>query len=338
MFAAGCRSRDDKGSNENRLKNHKYDFADYMNVYAVGVEGHGYIFIEPKVITRDMFENDDEFIKVKKDIEAIGLYYTPSSSNNSKNLAISKKEELSNGDSVAIGVSYSKQKLQSDMNLDTYAYTVSGLKEASEDVYVDLFSEDNVMIYGTADGKLNYSLNPESKVIDLLRKLSYKIDTDEKTLIENGTLINVSVSAGNKNTEEVGKDIPLFFAKNGYIVDEAEKEMILGHVTKPIYFDQLNGEDFAGMEQSLKNAIAETIEKGNIRLYSVQQNPDTSEIYKYIVTYSNVDGGSTVYSEATCLMYQIGDEFVVEEVKRTRGIKEEDVNASTENTILHVFN
>lgn len=341
MCLTGCR-RSERPSAENRYKDHKYDFADYMEVYTVGVDGNGFLYIEPKDITRDMFENDDEFIKVKKDLDEIDLYYTPTDTKGSRYLALSKTENLSNGDVIDIGIAYNERDLRSDMNISTYPYTVTGLKDASEDVYIDPFDEEFVLFYGTEDEGNLYSMEiPENRLTDVLEPLVYDVSTDEYKILENGTLIDVELKRRNSNDKNVSNNLMLYFAKNGYVLEKTYDELILSYVARPIDFENLSDTEYETLEQALKNAVASYLEKGNIKIFSIQRNGDYEEDerpYSYVITYSYFKDGATAYGESGVTVHKVGDKFNVLSVTNSRNIKAADVNASTKNTILHVFN
>lgn len=340
LALAGCR-RENVGTNTDRYRKHKYDFADYIEITTVGVNGHGYLYIEPKEITRDMFENDEEFVKVKKDLDNMDLRYIPNERHNSNTLVISKTEELSNNETVSIAIKYKRDKLLSDMNTETYAYVVHDLPESSDDVYADLFSEDVVQFYGTKNNELFYHLNPDSKVYDLMAPLEYKIETNDEKLVKDGTLIDVSVSRSRKASDDVDSDLLLYFAKNGYVISGTEAELILDKIAEPLDPETMTDENYAEIEQLLKNEIAAYLEKGNIVIYSLQKSQksiDEGDLYSYVVTFSNVSDGDTVYGSCTPVIHQVDGKFIVRPIDGTKGIKQEDVNSSTENTILHVFN
>ena len=342
LALTGCRGRNDVGTNTDRYRKHKYDFADYIDINTIGINGHGYIYVDTKEITRDMFENDDEFMKVKKDLENMDLRYAPNSRNNSDTLVISKTEGLSNDEIVSISIRYKRDKLLSDMNTEKYAYVVHDLPDESEDVSVDMFSEDIVKIYGTEENELFYYVKPDNKVYDLMLPLTYKLQTNDEKLVENGTIVSASLVKKNSYDDEIDDDLVLYFAKNGYVIPGTETELILDKVAKPIDPETLTDENYAEIEQQLKNAIATKIEKGNIVIYSLQQSQkaiDEGKLYEYVVTYSNVKNGETVYGQCFPSIHQIGENtFVVQPIQNVSSIKQEDVNSSTDTTILHVYN
>lgn len=340
----GCRSaRDVIKNNMDRHKGYKYDFIDYIDISVIGVDGHGYLYITPKTITVDQFESEDEFMAVKKDLDAMKLHYTPEKKDGTK-LVISKSTELSNSEKISIAVSYKQESLNSDMNITPYAYTVEGLVSADDSAVVDLFAPENVVFFGTDNNDVFYEKRSDSPIADILIPVEFDIDTSDQQLVLNNTIVTAKAQLNKKMEGMEDIDVFLHFAKNNKLLSTDTKEFVLADIVHPVDFDVLTDEDFSNMEQSLKNAISNRIAKGNITIYSIQRsnrNTDGKNVsYEYTVTFSAGTAEAREYSAISVKVYPYEGRFICEagEGSYLPKLKPEDVNASPENTILHVFN
>lgn len=181
---------------EKRLKDHKYDFIDYVTMTVRGPDTGGIIEdLELKKPELEDFESEDDFIRIKE-------IFTDAK------LSVSKDEDLKNGDKVSISISTSLTLTDSDLklvNLDSYTYTISNLEKGMK---VDLEKDIDYTIY-TLEGENvakqkvkdnpNYSMRfipvIESKgTEDVIEQgINFKIMTDENIVTYDDTIASVDI-------------------------------------------------------------------------------------------------------------------------------------------------
>ena len=110
LMLSGCKRK--KIPNENRGTNYKYDFMDFVDVTTFGEDGDGYIEIKTKDIDVKDFENEEEYVNVKLDLDNMDLNYNPALTANNGVIKLSKTEKLVNGEVIKIRINYKKENLK----------------------------------------------------------------------------------------------------------------------------------------------------------------------------------------------------------------------------------
>ena len=198
MTLSGCEEEKNPviqlSQQEKRLKDHKYDFIDFVTMTVRGPDTGGIIEdLELKKPELEDFESEEDFIRIKE-------IFTDAE------LSVSKNEDLKNGDKVSISISSSVSLSDSDLkliNLESYTYTVNNLEKGKK---VDLFKDINYTIYtlegeNVAKQKAKNNPNYAMRFIPVVHStgldemieqgINFKIMTDENIVTYDNTIASV---------------------------------------------------------------------------------------------------------------------------------------------------
>ena len=310
LMLSGCKRK--KIPNENRGTNYKYDFMDFVDVTTFGEDGDGYIEIKTKDIDVKDFENEEEYVNVKLDLDNMDLNYNPALTANNGVIKLSKTEKLVNGEVIKIRINYKKENLKSDMNIETYDYVINGLSEAEE---IDLFGENIVTFFGTEDGMLYYHLKPNNYYPqEMFDHLKYKIKTSEKLEVGK-TILSITAELDDDFLKTEGYySTKMWMKKNGY-KGETETSKVLGVIVPPMEFGAVGT---IKMEAALYDAIYTEEGDNLIKVCNVQKMPRqrTTDLYEYTVVYYNVENDMYTFYNRTVKMVQIDGDYQVLELGR----------------------
>jgi hypothetical protein len=314
LTTTGCLGR--RGRNKNSEPNefrgtdYTYDFIDYAIIRTYGEDGDGYLEIEPREIDATQFEDEADYIAVKKDIDIINPTYIQGAVNQNSTLKISKTTGLSNGDVIQISVKMPDGvKPNSDMNIETYDYVVEGLGEAEE---VDLFSSDIVTFYATNDGNLYYNVHAPKTIMkeELSKNLRYNIQTNDAKIEANKTILNVTADMDEDFLVDNGyNSLTLYLAKHD-MKATLTTEKVLTEIIDPIDYSFAN---MAGVEEALYNALYPE-EPRLVKICNLQQTARqaSAEPFKSVVYYFvNDDYGDPVYYYREVEIHYIDNMYVV---------------------------
>ena len=316
LLLSGCgRSKE---PNAKRGTKYEFDIVDFIEIETFGQDGNGYIEVTPKEITAQDFYSDEEYIKVKKDLDAINPYCIPGSNST---IQMSKYNGLSNGEIVVMTFKHSGE-LSSDMNIEPYEYVVNDLTPAEE---LDLFSEEAVTFFATEKGQLYAKTKKGYLPDELVNNLNYIISTND-ALEANKSVLSIEATMNSKFLEENKYyDMGVYLAKNGYTA-KLNAERVLKLVVSPDDISTLNS---TSVENALYEALYELEGDNLLKVNCVQQTArqETNEPYTYLVIYCIDNDGTTEYMRRNVEIYNVEGEVAIENIGRVEKSSEE--NAKT---------
>ena len=278
----GCQRKKSNIPNENRGTNYKYDFVDYIDIYVYGEDGEGYLEIVPKEISMNDFENEQDYINVKRDLEEFNFHYLQGSPN-PKNFSILATTNLKNGYIITITPS-TKIETRSDLNVEPYDYVVRGLGEAKD---IDLFSSELVSFYALTDGSYHaYVKNNPAYPEDIRNNLIYTISTKDKPVAGQAVLdVNVDMDAEYLKEQNCA-NITLYLAKQN-LKSSLQTQKVLTDVLDPIDMATANS---SAIEAELYRYIGKK-DKDLVKIANLQQTERqrSAEPYTYVVVYATSD-------------------------------------------------
>ncbi len=287
-------------ANQGRGTNYKYDFKDFIDINIFGAEGQAYIQITPKEISVNDFSSEEEYIKVKKVIDALNLYYIPGS-NTSAGISVSKGSNISSGDMIIISLNSNllnneKASLAESINLniEDYDYVVETLPELNT---LDLFSSDVVNFYGLSTDEVAYIINKDNPDLsdELKENLMYKITPSSTPLKEGQTILTLQVGL-DENLIKSGNyyNLNIYFAKQNLSV-QYSTEKVLNKIIHPIDYENLSSSTLENIRKSLYKYIKENIDFNTESISNIQQfkSQEENEPYNYYVIYTTLDGENT---------------------------------------------
>ena len=301
LTLVGCGS---KKLNSKRSKGYKFDFVDFINITVYGDDGNGYIEITPKDITVNDFDDEQDYINVKHDLDELNLEYRYGQ-NKSTGIKLSKVQRLRNGDVVTISVS-SRVKLKSDMNTGAYEYLVGGLTQAQA---IDLFSPDLVTFFMNDDKQVLYHIKENKALPDsLLENLVYEIKYTGAPEVDK-TVLSVTATMNETYLLDSG-----YIALENYLAKhnlraELETETVLKNYVSPVEFSSSNQ---TAIEKALYKKLLE-VEPDLYKVCNIQQleRQKISEPYTYyVVYYNNTNENREYYRRRFSMVFVDGDCFV----------------------------
>lgn len=302
-----CRDRRGKEPNDGRGTDYKYDFINYLDITTYGQDGDGYIEITTKEISIDNFDNEADYIAVKRDLESFNFNFIQGN-RDPQNFTISKTSGLSNGEVVTITPKQSME-IRSDMNIEAYDYVVEGLGESKN---IDLFSSDLVLFYALNDGTYGVYVKNNPSYDECLRdNLVYKITTKDKP-IPGQAVLSVTVDLDSDFLKKEGcNDITIYLAKHN-LSAELETEKVLNLLIEPI---DVTASNSITIESALYKGIMK-VEENLLKICNLQQleRQRATEPYTYIVVYSISRNGVVEYRRRDIKLININDEYQVIEV------------------------
>lgn len=293
--------------NENRGTDYDYDFVDYLTITTWGADGDGYLSITARDISASDFKSEQDYIDVSDDLKALGIVFGQTV----QNVTASKTSGLSNGDIVTISVGNSGgNKLRTNMNLEDYEYTVSGLGEATQ---IDLFSSDIVTMYGTRENAMFAYVHNDGSTVpkELTDNLTYSFSANADDYQVGKTIIDASVELNTKFATDNGySSLTDYLAKHNLAADEST-EFVLKEIIDPIDFSNIDS-------GALMSALYDAISADDPSLspvcsvqYSTSDNQSVSA-YSYMVTYYDLVDNTPVYYRTRAVIHYVGDTFVVQ--------------------------
>ena len=283
-------------ANQGRGDKYTYDFKDFIDINIFGAEGQAYIQITPKEISVSDFSSEEEYIKVKKVIDALNLYYIPGS-NTSAGLSVSKGNGIKSGDMIIISLNSNflnneKATLAEsiDLNIEEYDYIVEKLPELKT---LDLFSSEVVNFYGLSTDEIAYIINKDNNNLsdELKQNLMYKITPSSTPLKEKQTILTVQVGL-DENLIKSGNyyNLNIYFAKQNLSV-EYSTEKVLNKIIMPIDFNNISASTLDNIRKTLYKYIKENLDYNTESISNIQQfkSQEENEPYNYYVIYSTLD-------------------------------------------------
>lgn len=283
-------------ANQGRGDKYTYDFKDFINIEIFGPEGDAYIQITPKEISVNDFSSEAEYIKVKKVIDSLNLYYIPGA-NTSAGISVSKGDHIKAGDMIIISLNSSllssdKQELAEsiDLNIEQYDYVVESLPETTA---LDLFSSDVVNFYGLSTNNVIYVVNKNNPNLsdELKENLVYKITTTSTELKEDQTILTIQVGL----KEDLIKsgdyyNLSIYFAKHNLSV-QYSTEKVLNKIINPIDFTSLESAVADNIKKNLFKYIKENVDYNVESICNIQQfnSQKENDPYQYYVIYTTLD-------------------------------------------------
>ena len=318
LCLSGCTGG--KVPNKKRGTNYKYDIVDFLDISAFGENGNGYLEIYPLDIAAQDFETDEDYIAVKKDLNAINPEYITGGLNRNSSIKVWKgKEEaanLSNGDMVTIEFKYSKNKLFSDLNIESYDYVITELEELDE---LDLFDEDLVTFY-TDGEKVNYILHKGVIEDDIADHLIYTVTPYDSEMEVGKTIMKITASMDQEYLEENNcVDTAMYLARNRWKA-KYETEVVLNHKAASVDFGSIAPE---AVRDALYNRI--WTEEPNLgAICSLQKTEaQTRSEDSYTVVYRCVQEGENRYYSRALKMVMVDNKFDFYDISYAQAIKEE---------------
>lgn len=319
LFSGGCRRN--RKPNERRGTNYRYDFMDFIDINIYGENGSGYIEVHPIDINLEDFENEYEYINVKKDLDTFNMYFKKGDAVSTK-LKLSKTEGLSNGDIIRISLSGVKRgNTYSDMNVEPYEYVVDGLGELKQ---IDLFDPNFVTFFATNDGYLySHIKNKNMYEKELTENIQYKISTND--MIQAGkTVLFIDAFVPEEYLVANGYNVmDVFMTKLGYKA-WTHNERVLDDVLDPIEFGAASSME---VERVLYEYLYLTEGQSLVKICNLQQTPrqKSAEPYCYMVLFSLKEGDYVSYFRKQVKMVYVDGEYVVLEGGNRESTSEEYV-------------
>ena len=303
-------------ANQGRGDKYTYDFKDFMNIEIFGPEGEAYIQITPKEYSVADFSSEEEFIKVKKVIDQLNLYYIPGA-NTSGGIVVTKGDHIKTGDMITIKLNtslLSNEKVslaQSiDLNIEQYDYVVEKLPETKK---IDLFSTDIVNFYGLITNEIVYVVNKDNTSIsdEIKNNLIYKVTLSDKEIKEGQTIMTVQTGLKDELIQSNNYyNLRIYYAKHNLSV-EYSTEKVLNKIVKPIDFDNLNDKSKELIRKTLYKYIKDNVDYNVENIANIQQltSQKDNDPYKYYVIFTTLDAENVqrVYRSEIKLL-QISDE------------------------------
>lgn len=352
---AGCGSSSKKEHvpNENRrTANYDYDFVDFLDIKAYGPEGKGIIEVTSKKYSANDFSSENEYIRVKKAMDSLSMYYIQGENNSKSQISISKVEGLKNDDIVTIKLS---DKAKYDLGgvsmcLDPYEFVVSGLGEGEE---IDLFDNSSVTFYNLeGTNQIDYLINKDTSKLppEIIDNIEYTVSSSDTTFVKDETILKASADfkKGFLDTlPEKYYNIDIYMYKHGYLYNR-EVETVLDEVVKPLEF---NDSIIPPLENELNKMFYGKEVSYNRKTYyvdriaNVQQSvdPKGNDKYIYSVVYhaSTEDGSEGIVCRNSMKIYKVKDTFVIKDASDMMYEKEESllnpINSGTQILAQYYF-
>lgn len=324
-------------ANQGRGDKYTYDFKDFINIEIFGPEGEAYIQITPKEYSVADFSSEEEYIKVKKVIDQLNLYYIPGA-NTSGGLVVTKSDHIKTGDMITIKLNTSllsndKATLAQsiDLNVEQYDYVVESLPETKK---IDLFSSDIVRFYGLITNEVVYVVNKDNPNIsdEIKDNLVYKVTLSDKEVKEGQTIMTVQTGLKdelikNNNYYNLG----IYYAKHNLSV-QYSTEKVLNKVVNPIDFNNLNKKSRELIRKTLYKYIKENLDYNVEEVCNIQQlnSQGENDPYKYYIIYTTLDGENVqrVYRTEMKLLFINNEELEVLSCDKTENIPDTYLNTN----------
>ena len=323
MMLIGCAGKPE--ANKKRGTNYEFDFVDYIDIQEYGENGNGYIEVTPKDISLEDFYSEEEYIKVKHDLDNMNLVFQ-NGRYESTALKISKTEGLSNGEIITLKVGMKKENLQSDINIEDYEYQVMGLKESQP---VDLFGSDLVTFFVTTEGNVWYHVKDNKNLpAELIENIKYTIRYDGAAEL-NKSILQVEADMDETFLKESGYfSLPVFLAKHD-LKAELASEKVLTNLVEPIEFSSASS---SAIESELYEKIGEQ-ETDLSKICNVQQleRQKVAEPYTYYVTYYNTTDGERQYFRRAVILLGVDGEYVVYKLGGRESTQEQFAKSAFDN-------
>jgi hypothetical protein len=311
----GCAKKKPQGLNAERGTNYKFDFVNYLDFSLYGTEGNGFVEVKPKDISVDDFDTEDDYIAVKKVLDAMSLYLIPGNPDGvTSYLDVEPNTGLKNGDVITFSIKDSfKADLSSiSFNTEPFQYQVSGLPDPTS---LNLFDETSVTFYGLSGTKEVYALKKDNGNIpsDILKHLEYTIVPDGDTLKQSKTILEVTADM-DKDFLTTGDDpcytIDVFLGKRGYAA-ETKAEKVLMNVVDPIDFTKISPDAVATALYTFLNG--QELKRGDesytlSNIASIQQVKATEgsyDPYSYYITYYVESKGDRILLRSSVRMVEV---------------------------------
>lgn len=331
ISTTGCSSGEYQ-LNKERNTGYTFDIVDYLDFNVFGENGDGYLEITAKDISAQDFETDDDYIRVRKDLDTLNPYYV--TNGDSSGIKVSyvqyaNSDEdgdvgLSNGDIVSIQFNLDDEEKYSDINTENYEYKIENLEEELDTI--DLFGEDFVTVYGDQDGALH--LNKEDNSYDFTKYLNYVYQANTKELEANKTVVDLTVDLLDSfKAENQYTDINEYLAKEYSLKTNDSGSVVLSSVATPVTFGNVLTTD---LYNTLFNAISKNTDSDKdpyvSTLISIQktEREQASLPYECMVVYSTVTENVTEYWVKTVTIGMISDKLVIMELGNTSSVYSEE--------------
>lgn len=304
-----------------------YDFVDYLDIVYIGPNEFADLEITLKDFDSDDFKSDTEFIKIKKFMNELYPF-----------IVADKNANLTNGDTINIGISSEYENTNTDLNINlgVHTYQVQGLKDA---VYYDLFDTDTVSFYGLEGTKdVLYKINEKSTLSQNIKdNLTYTISIDTDEVEEKISVMSIKASLKDsflKTTKY--SDTETYFKSLGYIVD-VETEKALKNTISNNEFESITDVD------TVKAQISEKIkEQGDIDNYQFSELSNvqkTEKAYTYDIIAKYVNGEKVAYVEFESKLAYLDGEIKYLSFNKLKTVNERfATEALDKNELLFTFN
>lgn len=308
LLLSGCFGKKEVDINKGRGDNYTYDFIDLIDISVFGTNGIGFIEVSPKNFTVNDFSTEEEYIAIKKAMEAMKLTYKQGVDAESY-IVVTPSVGLKNGDIVNISIknTYKGDNGGLSINMEGYNFVVSGLEEPTA---LNLFDESSVMFYGLEGTNEVYPLKKYGGSIpkEILDNLEYTIVTDGTKLEKDKTVLNITADINKdflNNAENPYYRTDIYLGKNGYYAN-LQAEKVLTTVVKPLNFAEVPINDI--QKSIFENLSKLNIQRNNVsfivsNIATIQQRKNTGVLddnFSYLTTFY-ADGGS----ERLCLRHEV---------------------------------
>ena len=302
-------------------REYEYQLSDFCEVSFLGENGSGYIEIHQKEVDKSGFDENEleKYETLVYDLKNINMNYISGNQNNSRDIAVSKDKELSNGDEIKIDFKKKPRDFHADIGNEPLIVTVEGLADSLEEV--DLFDEKYVTFSG----------NPETNtIVSVIKTPAENVELSEVEKEYLGYFMKygiISQNAVEKNSAFVAKaelaenavnlygyeDLNVFLAHLGMKTAADTKEMTLSNIQETIHTDD---PDSIADKEAMKNAINEAFlnfGQGAIHctdIVGLRNNPSLENgffVYYYIDDGVNID-----YYETAIFVYYTNGTYSAE--------------------------
>ena len=323
FMLVGCAGKPE--ANKKRGTDYEFDFVDYIEITEYGENGSGYIEVIPRDISLEDFYSEEDYIKVKHDLDNMNLVFQ-NGRYESTALKISKTEELSNGDVITLKIGMKPENLQSDINIEDYEYQVMGLKESQP---IDLFGSDLVTFFVTTEGNVWYHVKDNKNLPEeLIKNIKYTIRYDGEAEL-NKSILQVEADMDETFLKESGYySLPVFLAKHDLKAD-LSSEKVLVNLVEPIEFSSATS---SAVETELYDAIgAEETDLSKVCNIQQLERQKVAEPYTYYITYYNTVGGEREYFRRAVILLGVDGEYVVYKLGGRESTQEQYTKSAYDN-------
>lgn len=357
LTACGSKNDEPVEPNVNRGTDYTYDFFDYVDINVYGPEGSAVLLVTPKDFSVKDFDSEQEYIKVRKLVDAVNPTYIPGYSD-TKNysgpdsyLFSNANSDLSNDQIIQlyIGDKFKRDDYISDLsiNLEPFEYQVDGLDEGTD---LDLYDDKLVTFFVTqGTSNLYYHINPKSTSVpqEIKDHIAYEISSDSQDFIPGETILNVSSTLDEdflqSNNNEFGHpyySTKLYMLMHDFNVQQ-ESQTVLDAIATPVNFEEggsnaarsaLNDEFLAKKTTFTYQGVDYTISD----LANLEQEATTykdDDLYNYLLVVMAQDAdGNEVLADINVSLCQLEDDVILLDYKDINilrdGYKDVPVNSN----------